>query len=378
MAMSHIEVDPDGDVDLAIQDANQQDFVWPAETAVPEPTRKSGLQLSSSANGDSTSGAECIFRVSAGRLSEASPVFKSVLDAARKQRQPSSTGSDEDRLQITATKWNIEALSILLGIIHGRPAEEVPATVSLDQLTKIAVLVNHYKCHDAVEVSASRWIAALLGQSETAHLTLPYGREAMMWLFIAWVFGKEAILSQAASIAILGATGPMETMGLPIPGLLVFTMDNARHKAIEDILDGMLALRNALIEPGRKCPSNKAFSAECTAMLLGHLEMFVRELGVRHDSQPARPFYGVSVRGLTAAIEELVELQWREDAAGDHDVHRCGLRGLLRPLTKSALAEIPRLTLKGFPESKPGVESKEQGCRQTRARRYRVERRGKR
>ncbi|CAJ2508725.1 Uu.00g137510.m01.CDS01 [Anthostomella pinea] len=46
---------------------------------------------------------------------------------------------------ICAEDWDANALSILMYVIHGRH-RGVPRSASLELLTKIAVLVDYYKC----------------------------------------------------------------------------------------------------------------------------------------------------------------------------------------------------------------------------------------
>lgn len=51
---------------------------------------------------------------------------------------------------LTAETWDHEALRVVMHVIHGQ-TRKVPRKVSLDMLAKIAVIVDYYKCHEAVD-----------------------------------------------------------------------------------------------------------------------------------------------------------------------------------------------------------------------------------
>ncbi|KAJ1323670.1 hypothetical protein MN608_10915 [Microdochium nivale] len=380
MATSFFPVDPDGNIDVVLEDANRHVLDWPPADASPDAQPAAPLPQTPDHVLD---GSEVRFRVSSSRLSLASPVLKRILD------NPHDLDTDHakhtPRRVVIGSKWDVEAMQILLRTIHGElegSGDQIPRTIPLEQLAKIAALANHYKCQDAVNPYATAWMTALLGARSPppagdegrVGLSAPCGREAMLWIFIGWVFGQKNMFASMGVIAIIEAQGPLQNMGLPLPGSLVFAMDNARHKSVEDILDGMFALRDTLIDPERQCPRIKARSAECSAMLLGQLMRFLRELGFEHGTQPTRPFYGISVGTLVGAVAQMADLRWREDDEADPAVHPCDLRRLLQPLTTRTLDEIPRLDLEDFPPSKEIPKPKSHGPPRVLARRRRPER----
>lgn len=78
-----------------------------------------------------------------------------------------------------------DTLIVLLNIIHGR-TRQVPRKVTLDLLSRLAVLINYYGMLESVELFSDTWIDNLKreGMPET------YNEKVFPWLFIFWVFEK--------------------------------------------------------------------------------------------------------------------------------------------------------------------------------------------
>lgn len=158
------------------------------------------------------------FQVSSRRLSAASPVWAAAL--ADSQRQHGHA-----RHVIEAEGWNADAVSALLDIIHERTSH-VHRTITLDLLTKVAVLVHHYKCHDSVRETVSVWFDVLSKSDRPKTASTPPGskeaqEEAIKELFVAWEFSKPELFARTAQWVIYTLDGAMETMGLPFMCALV-------------------------------------------------------------------------------------------------------------------------------------------------------------
>ncbi|KAH7014472.1 uncharacterized protein B0I36DRAFT_389357 [Microdochium trichocladiopsis] len=350
---SRIEIDPNGDVDFILKTTNRQQYVWPAEAGTGTLARRRPDPV----NDRKEAKDEYQFRVSSRCLSAASPLWSRTFNGPRRQL-PRNQGA---RLEIEQHKWDATAVFILLSILHGR-SDNIPQQVTLDTLTQIAVLVHHYKCHEATNSVVSAWINALEKDPATqppAH----HGRESVMWLFVAWVFARAETFTSLAALAMYMSEGPMERMSLPFPGAFVYAIDNARHKAIEDFLDNTLLLRDSLVDPAWQCPAQPHLSAQCSSILLGQLVRFlVNQLGMdvfSSNGQPNRPFYGISARKLDAAVTEgLPHLSWRGpreittvgEVADEHCLlHACSLGDMMRPFVERMKKEIPALSLGDFP-----------------------------
>lgn len=147
------------------------------------------------------------FLVSSRHLILASPVFKAMLTGGWKEGDKNNgpvRGSAED--------WDTEALVIVMNVLHSH-YRQVPKTVSLEMLAKIAAIVDYYKIHEALQLIASLWINALKNSLPDSP-----GRDVILWILVSWVFGNAAIFRQVTKVAILQSkkdiTIPHE---LPIP-----------------------------------------------------------------------------------------------------------------------------------------------------------------
>jgi len=78
-----------------------------------------------------------------------------------------------------------DTLIILLNIIHGR-TRQVPRQVTLDLLSKLAVLINYYGMLESVELFSDTWIENLKREG----MPKTYNEQVLPWLFIFWVFEK--------------------------------------------------------------------------------------------------------------------------------------------------------------------------------------------
>lgn len=244
------------------------------------------------------------FRVSSRHLSLASPVFSQMLNGpwkdarnlastntsasatvdgttADKTVAPVSSSSDSTppRREIEASEWDTDATVILMDIIHGH-FSQVPRSLSLVMLAKVAILVDYYKCHEIVSVFSGLWIDGLKREAATAaanvaHATAsassgypsghgfggsaggsfvfgagggggvatrsttfaaavtqgigqgfgdPIGlwqEECFLWLFVSWVFGESKLFSAMADMFLRKSPLPISSTAFPLPeGLL--------------------------------------------------------------------------------------------------------------------------------------------------------------
>jgi hypothetical protein len=90
--------------------------------------------------------------------------------------------------KVDFTDHNPEAVLILLNSVHSK-LDEVPCKLSYQLLYDAAILVNKYDCIRSVKLFVDSWFDF----GEDVGKRGKDGNEG--WLFIAWVFGKENILS---------------------------------------------------------------------------------------------------------------------------------------------------------------------------------------
>lgn len=79
-------------------------------------------------------------------------------------------------------------------------------------LTKIAVLVDYYKCHKATQFFANSWIS-------TPRQPLPssYGWDLLLRLFVSYVFSEYYTFRTLTKIIIYESRGSIHTLGMAIP-----------------------------------------------------------------------------------------------------------------------------------------------------------------
>jgi hypothetical protein len=151
------------------------------------------------------------FRVSSRHLILASPWFKRALT---NEGWAESTRSVDDGLfHITVSDWDAEAFLILLNIIHLRN-RQVPRTVTLETLAKIATLVDYYECGEAVESFIESWLAAV---RRNAAMPTLYCRELVLWIWISWMFDMSDWFKEATAVFIKAGSTDFHSHGIPLP-----------------------------------------------------------------------------------------------------------------------------------------------------------------
>lgn len=148
------------------------------------------------------------FQVSSKHLTLASDYFKRMLKSCWAEGDALST---KGFAEIPVNDCKPAILLIILNIIHGR-SRLVPRKLSLPQLTDIAVAVDFFQCHEAIEIFADIWI-----QDLKSLVSSSFSENTQKWIMIAWVFNCNDILRQAETIAMQQGTGPFHTDNLPIP-----------------------------------------------------------------------------------------------------------------------------------------------------------------
>lgn len=117
--------------------------------------------------------------------------------------------------QVTAIDWDPEAFNIILTIIHGYH-RDVPRSLSLEMLAKLAMIVDYYQCHESVELYADIWLANLNSQLPTV-----YGRDCILCMVISWVFMQPDMFQKMTRLALRHSGTLIESDDLPIPADLL-------------------------------------------------------------------------------------------------------------------------------------------------------------
>jgi hypothetical protein len=182
-----------------------------ASAAAPSKSATAAVSDSAPKVEDQESKGSILYYVSSRHLKLASPWFHRAL---AKEKWAESERDEKDNLvHIKADDWDGNAFLILMNIFHLKN-RKVPRELSLDDLAKIAVLVDYYECAEAVEHFTEKWKENL---KTLVPIPSTYCRTLTLWIWIAWVFELTDELEKATLVAVKHCSEPMRTLGLPIP-----------------------------------------------------------------------------------------------------------------------------------------------------------------
>lgn len=187
------QVDPEADILLIVPPFNPSSFAPLPGTA--STTTAPGLRL----------------KVSSKHLTLSSKPFKNKLQSAR-----SSQLQSDGRIHVSLSpsgNFDPRAVKISLDAIHGR-GSKVPKVVDLETLAKISYFADKFQLHDNLDIYADRWIRGLWKDVQISEETSQ--RDLVLWIYIAYVFKQAEIFKIVTRQAALGASGPIDTLGLPI------------------------------------------------------------------------------------------------------------------------------------------------------------------
>jgi hypothetical protein len=150
------------------------------------------------------------YHCSGAHLKLASKTFEKALSGDWAE----SVRHTDGRYYIVVEDWDEVALLTLLNAIHLRNGK-VPRGLDVEELAKIATLVDYYQCHEAVAFCAKMWTSHLLN---TYDMPREYSRDLMLWLCVACVFKLSPVFESTTMTAIkAGTDGSLRTLSLPIP-----------------------------------------------------------------------------------------------------------------------------------------------------------------
>lgn len=290
------------------------------------------------------------FRVSSRHLTLASPVFKAALTGGWKE----GIKAQNDCLEIGAEDWDVDAMLIAMNIVHCRPSQ-VPLTLGLEKVAKLAVLVDYYQFHDAFYSHKRHWIPAL-----EESIPQSFNKELMLWMCIAWVFDDGKIFTDSTRVAVQHHTGHLRSLELPIPSTIIGksglpiavvirggkgraqVMGHAnilldwivekRTEAITALVGALHELMQAFLDESKGC------SFACRSMLLGALRKQLYDLKLL-DPEVKPLFQGWGLAEAIKRVEEIKEPAWcsnyvaRSNYYGDRycRAHGCSLKKMIEP-----------------------------------------------
>ncbi|KAH8693843.1 hypothetical protein BGW36DRAFT_463486 [Talaromyces proteolyticus] len=326
-------IDPDGEVIIELRNANppfavldedtivnhvQNNVAEPIEEPVEESSETSSDSESTGSEHSRTYGGqiketigqkqrnsdedltERRFRiqVSAKHLTLVSPVFKKMLTGGWKENVALL---QKGSVEIIAEGWDIEALLILLRVMHCQH-NHVPRKLSFEMLAKVTVLADYYECRDAMGVFTDIWIKALEHKIPTT-----YSRGLIMWLWISWFFQLSSLFQEATSTAMSLSNGRIDNLGLPIPDKVLESMNDCRELCIDNIVILLHEKQDALLSGIQGC------SFECSSIMYGALTKQIQSNRLL-SPRPVAPFLRLNYKQLVQSLLSFQSPQWSSQA----------------------------------------------------------------
>lgn len=199
-------LDPDGDTKIILQNPSAPFAGECAEHQQKAPNSKDGCQLNNDKNYRREPNV-VTFRASSRHLSLASERSRRMKSQAWVGEKVEADGF----IHLECDEWSSMALLIVLNIIHCR-SRQVPRTVTLDMLVKIATIVDYFEFQEAVEPYSTGWIKSLRQSCIQAT-----DGDLVLLIWVSHVFGNEAMLSNCQAAAALRSRNRLDDLGLPIP-----------------------------------------------------------------------------------------------------------------------------------------------------------------
>ncbi|KAJ9294869.1 hypothetical protein DTO271G3_6431 [Paecilomyces variotii] len=233
-------------------------------------------------------------QVSAKHLVLASPVFKQILTGGWKE---SVTYLQKGSVEITTEGWDIEALLILLRVMHCQNYQ-VPRKLTLEMVAKVAVIADYYECEEAIGFFADTWIGSLEDVPPAR-----YCRDLILWLWISYYLKLPDQFQKVSSIAISQSNGWINNCGLPIPDKVLEKIDSNRQQAISNVITLLQEKREALLSGNEGC------GFECSSIMYGALTKQMQSNGLL-SPVPEAPFLSLNYEELVRKVLSFKSPQW--------------------------------------------------------------------
>lgn len=154
---------------------------------------------------------ETRIKVSSRHLSLAS---RRLRDKLRHSATADADSAGRTRLVLPADRHHDPAaVVIVMDAVHGRGRKVPRALGSIEALARVAAFVDEFRCLEAVEVYAERWVDGLLSASA---LPGEYGRDLVLWLYVSYVFRRGDVFALATRTAVLRSDTPLRGLGLNV------------------------------------------------------------------------------------------------------------------------------------------------------------------
>ncbi|KAJ4322397.1 hypothetical protein N0V84_004868 [Fusarium piperis] len=215
MSTAYVEIDPDGDTLIVLPTLESTSARMLYEGSLQERLKSFATAMAAErepvaeeveVGHTPESEAQTHFRVSMKHLVLASPRAKRMFQGNYTEARP-----DADGLH----RWTFEplfdpaAFEIVMNAIHGY-SHKMPRNVSLENMAKIAAIVDDLDCPQALWFFAKTWINWLKPNRKLDRFHLGH------WILISFVFEEPVIFKEATEQAIRQTCGSFSSCMLPI------------------------------------------------------------------------------------------------------------------------------------------------------------------
>jgi hypothetical protein len=202
----HKVIDPKGDVLLILTPSTEPFAPWPEQNQDDEEQVQEELK-EDKPHPKFPQPEPFKTLVSSHALRLASPVLAGMFEGSWKESEVQSDG-----LRHTAiSEFDPLAMQHVLNIFHHK-LKSVPKALPLEELSKLAVIVDYWQCHEAVALFSDLWIDALKNDIPRGR----FNRDVVLWLFVAVTFNREKTKDAMLQLALTHGTQPFDNLGLPI------------------------------------------------------------------------------------------------------------------------------------------------------------------
>ncbi|RAL14170.1 uncharacterized protein BO97DRAFT_412936 [Aspergillus homomorphus CBS 101889] len=258
----------------------------------PAPDNASPELAAAAAKSDmSLKDVEARIQVSAKHLKLASSVMNRQLTGGFTEAQElHETG----KVEIKVEGWDLEALLILLRIIHGRN-HQVPKIITLSLFARIGTLVDYYACQETVEIWLHIWKSHLEAQIPTTY----NATEIVEWIWVSSFFDMPQVFDCVTLLAIKHGDDLMDSGEFPIKAKIIETINTHREQSIASVLALISRWRHGLRQGVFGC------TFEGRSIDLGALEQGLYVANMHQP--PTTPYTGWSFYSLVSHVKAFQE-----------------------------------------------------------------------
>ncbi|KAG4440525.1 hypothetical protein IFR05_003995 [Cadophora sp. M221] len=312
MAVELLTFDPDGDLLLRLP--------YPAEKAKGERTKRGNVgakTLADDATRDRMEGTmtpeegahdltdesgsprEIQMLVSSKHLMLSSSVFRAMLQHSNFKEGDELRRSG--KAEVVLPDDDYVAFGIMMNIIHGR-VSKIPRKLSLDIMTKLAILVDKYETLAVFGLVLDVWMPPL-----TNKIPKFFNKDVLPWLAIAWVFRLPDLFRKMTKLLLTEGDGVIAERlrpDLPIPNWVFDEIEIRRQGAIKSAVGHIETFFSDCRSPVGICDSEiPQVQLACNGIMLG---TFLRSASSNNMWPiPEFPYTGLKLAEVTDAILNL-------------------------------------------------------------------------